>query len=285
MTGFGLVAYDEPAGFLAAAGKFLRTAEAENSMLYLPAERIAVAPQEDDAGCYWATVSVRGAVVAAAFHSPIGGVLVTAGPDEACAMIAGDMAGRARAPNSVVGPLASCEAFARSWRECTGQAHMLRFHLRHFELTQPPPVFAASGRARLPADSELETLVDWNVAFVAEVELPETVEQTRRRAHNRIGNGQVRVWDDGAPVAYAGYGADASDTVRIAPVYTPPEFRGKGYASALVADLSRELFARGKRAIFLTTDVANPTSNSIYQRIGYRPVADHYHFALFAATA
>ncbi len=285
MTGFELGAYDEPGGFLAAAGKFLRTAEAENSMLYLPAERILVAPQDDDAGCYWATVSARGAVVAAAFHSPIGGVLVTAGPDQACAMIAADVAERARTPNSVVGPLASCEAFARSWRESTGQAHMLRFHLRHFELTRSPPVFAANGRARLPLDCELETLVDWNVAFVAEVELPETVEQTRRRAHNRIGNGQVRVWDDEGPVAYAGYGADASDTVRIAPVYTPPEFRGKGYASALVADLSRELFARGKRAIFLTTDVANPTSNSIYQRIGYRAVADHYHFSLFAATA
>ncbi len=284
MTAFELVAYDEPGGFLAAAGKFLRAAEAENSMLYLPAERILVAPQDDDAGCYWATVSAHGAVVAAAFHNPMGGVLVTSGPDRACAMIAADMAERARTPNSVVGPLASCESFSRSWRECTGQAHMLRFHLRHFELTQSPPIFAANGRARLPLDSELETLVEWNVAFVAEVELPETEEQTRRRAHNRIGNGQVRIWDDAGPVAYAGYGADASDTVRIAPVYTPPRFRGKGYASALVADLSRELFARGKRAIFLTTDVANPTSNSIYQRIGYRPVADHYHFALFPAT-
>jgi GNAT superfamily N-acetyltransferase len=284
MTGFELVAYDEPGGFLAAAGTFLRTAEAENSMLYLPAERILVAPQDDDTGCYWATVSAHGAVVAAAFHSPIGGVLVTAGPDRACAMIAADMAARARAPNSVVGPLASCESFARSWRERTGQAHVLRFHLRHFELTQSPPVFAASGRARMPLDSETDMLVDWIVAFVAEVELPETVEQTRRRAKNRIANGQVRVWDDGGPVAFAGYGADASDTVRIAPVYTPPQSRGKGYASALVADLSRELFARGKRAIFLTTDVANPTSNSVYQRIGYRPVADHYHFALFPAT-
>ena len=285
MTHFELVAYDDPARFLAAAEKFLRTAEVENSLLYLPAERMVVAPQDDDAGCYWATVSAQGAVVAAAFHSPVGGVLVTAGPNRACALISADMAERVRTPNSVVGPLASCEAFARTWRERTGQAHVLRFHLRHFELTQPPPVFAASGRARLPNDSEVDLLVNWTLAFVAEIELPETVEQTRRRALTRIGNGQVRVWDDSGPVAYAGYGADASDTVRIAPVYTPPQFRGKGYASALVADLSRELFARGKRAIFLTTDVANPTSNSIYQRIGYRPVADHFHFALLLAAS
>lgn len=285
MNGFELAGYDDPARFLAAAEKFLRTAEVENSMLYLPAERMVVAPQDDDAGCYWATVSERGDVVAAAFHSPVGGVLVTAGPDRACALIAADMAARARTPNSVVGPLASCEAFARGWLEHTGQTHVLRFHLRHFELTRPPPIFAASGRARMPDDSEVEMLVNWTLAFIAEVGLPETAEQTQRRVRTRIRNGQVRVWDAAGPVAYAGYGADASDTVRIAPVYTPPEFRGKGYASALVADLSRELFARGKRAIFLTTDVANPTSNSIYHRIGYRPVADHFHFALLPAVA
>ena len=285
MTDFELVAYDEPGRFLAAAATFLHAAEVANSMLFLPAERMVAAPQDDDAGSYWATVSARGAIVAVASHHSTGGVLFTSGPDRACALIAADMAGRARTPNSVVGPLASCEAFAQAWREQTGQAHLLRFHLRHFELTQPPPVLPASGCARLPRDSEVETLVGWIQAFVAEIDLPDTEEQTRRRALTRIGNGQMRIWDDAGPVACAGYGAGASDTVRIAPVYTPPEFRGKGYASALVADLSRELFARRKRAIFLTTDVANPTSNSIYQRIGYRPVADHFHFSLLPGAA
>ncbi|MEO8740679.1 MAG: GNAT family N-acetyltransferase [Casimicrobiaceae bacterium] len=285
MTECELVAYDEPGRFLAAAATFLRTSEVENSVIVLPAERMVASPQDDDVGCYWATVSAHGVVVAAAFHASVGGVLITSSPAWACTLIAADIAARARTPNSVVGPLGSCEGFARAWREHTGQAHALRFHLRHFELTQPPPIFVASGSARLPRECEEERLVNWTLAFVAEIELPEPPEHTRRRALTRIGRGQVRIWDDAGPVAYAGYGADASDTVRIAPVYTPPEFRGKGYASALVADLSRELFARGKRAIFLTTDVANPTSNSIYQRIGYRPVADHYHFSLLPATA
>jgi len=280
-----LEAYDDPRRFLDRAAAFLRAAEVENSMIVLPAERMVSAPQDDDAGCYWATVSANDAVVNAAFHSPVGGVLITSGPDAACALVAADMAARERAPNSIVGPLTSCEAFARAWREHTGQVHELRFHLRHFELTQPPPTFAARGCARLPYASESELLVGWSLAFVAEVELPDSAEQTRRRALGRIERGQFRVWDDAGPVACAGFGADASDTVRIAPVYTPRGFRGKGYASALVADLSRELFARGKRAIFLTTDVANPTSNGIYLRIGYRPVADHFHFSLLPASA
>ena len=93
----------------------------------------------------------------------------------------------------------------------------------------------------------------------------------------------VRVWDEGAVVAFAGYSEGAADTVRIAPVYTPPCHRGRGYASAMVGELSRELLGSGKRAIFLTTDVANPTSNNIYQRIGFRPVADHFQFEFVAS--
>ena len=65
---------------------------------------------------------------------------------------------------------------------------------------------------------------------------------------------------------------------RVAPVYTVPDRRGRGYATALVAALSRELLARGKRRLFLTTDAANPTSNAIYARIGYRPQNEDCHF-------
>jgi predicted GNAT family acetyltransferase len=62
--------------------------------------------------------------------------------------------------------------------------------------------------------------------------------------------------------------------VRITLVYTPPSFRGRGYASACVAALSASLLASGRKFCFLFTDLANPTSNSIYQKLGYRPVCD-----------
>ncbi len=61
---------------------------------------------------------------------------------------------------------------------------------------------------------------------------------------------------------------------RIGPVWTAPASRGRGYATALVAAASRELLDRGARRVFLTTDLANPVSNAIYARIGYRPVDD-----------
>jgi predicted GNAT family acetyltransferase len=70
------------------------------------------------------------------------------------------------------------------------------------------------------------------------------------------------------------FGGATPSGIRIGPVYTPPELRGRGYASALVAELTRRLIAGGRQFCFLFTDLANPTSNSIYQRVGYRPVTD-----------
>jgi predicted GNAT family acetyltransferase len=104
----------------------------------------------------------------------------------------------------------------------------------------------------------------------------------RVAAQRRVERGTLRVWDDDGPVALAGFGTPnaSAPTARIAPVYTPPLLRGRGYGSALVASLCRELFGAGKRAIYLTTDVANPTSNGIYRSIGFRPTADHFHFDL-----
>lgn len=82
------------------------------------------------------------------------------------------------------------------------------------------------------------------------------------------------MWDDGQPVSLAGYSGPTPHGIRVGPVYTPPAQRGKGYASACVAALSRLLLDGGRAYCFLFTDMGNPTSNPIYQAIGYRPVCD-----------
>ena len=278
-----LTVHDRPESFLAAAGLFLRRAEAENSIIGTPAARMIEAPHEDDAGSYFATVAEAGSIVGAAFHGSDGGALLSAGPDTALGLIAADLADRGRKVRHVVGPPMACEAFARTWRERTGQDHALRYRHRHLELARSPRRFAASGRMRELRVDEHDLILDWQAAFVVEVGMPDNLESVRKKTLRRLEQGGFRVWDDDGVVAFAGYGA-GGDTARIAPVYTPPRFRCRGYASALVAELSRELVEGGKRALFLTTDVANPTSNSIYQKIGYRPVAEHVHLALVAAT-
>jgi len=131
---------------------------------------------------------------------------------------------------------------------------------------------------RLPRQDEHDLLLAWQLAFIEEVGLSDDPARIQRVFARRLEQGTVRVWDDDGVVSLAGYGDGGTDVARVAPVFTPPEHRRRNYASALVGALSRELFEQGKRAMFLTTDVANPTSNSIYRKIGYLPAADHYHF-------
>ena len=170
----------------------------------------------------------------------------------------------------VMGAEAGCEAFARRWLDLTGRPHRLRVRLRQHALTAVNAVPAAPGSPRLAEVGDLEWLIEKHVAFIAEVGLPDPPERVREFMPLRVARGDYWIWDDGARVAYVGYNDAAPDFARIAPVYTVPGARGRGYATALVAELARELLARGKRKLFLTTDIANPTSNAIYARIGFR---------------
>jgi predicted GNAT family acetyltransferase len=89
----------------------------------------------------------------------------------------------------------------------------------------------------------------------------------------RIRERRVYFWDDGGPVHLTGHNLPAYGVARIGPVYTPGPHRGRGYASAGVAEVSRLLRGDGAR-VCLFTDQANPTSNRIYEAIGYRRVVD-----------
>jgi predicted GNAT family acetyltransferase len=72
----------------------------------------------------------------------------------------------------------------------------------------------------------------------------------------------------------AGVSRPAAGMVRVAAVYTPPDRRGRGYGGAVTAAVSRAALDGGATDVVLFTDLANPTSNALYQRLGYRPVED-----------
>jgi len=126
------------------------------------------------------------------------------------------------------------------------------------------------------AETDRELALRWFDAFVAEAMPEAPPEDATRWLGRRLADsdGGIVLWEDAEPVSLAGFGGPTPNGIRVGPVYTPPERRGRGYASALVAELTRVLLAGGRRFCFLFTDLANPTSNTIYQRVGYRPVAD-----------
>ena len=174
----------------------------------------------------------------------------------------------------VDGGEAACEAFADAWRERTGRVAVERVRLRYHMLESVAPIAAPSGAMRAAEESDLAWLVAAHDAFTDEAKVLRAPQGTDRMVRDRLGERRYRVWGNPAIVSFLGTVLVDGTHARIGPVYTPPPARGCGYATALVAAASRELLDRGARRVFLTTDVANPVSNAIYARIGYRPVDD-----------
>jgi len=136
----------------------------------------------------------------------------------------------------------------------------------------------AVGAARVAARTDCDWLIEAHHAFMVEVGVTENPERIMAAVPRRIDNGHYWIWEDEGATALAAWTPAGDDAARIAPVYTCPDARRRGYATALVAALAHNLLAHGRRRLFLLTDVANPTSNAIYRRIGFRADADIYHF-------
>ncbi len=166
-------------------------------------------------------------------------------------------------------------AIALEWTARTGSAATLHMSQGVFEADQAGAPASPPGAARpaTPADGDL--VEEWYDAFNRELHLQAPRDLVRRQLAARLrgDGGGVDLWvRDGAPVSLAAYGSYTPHGARVGPVYTPPALRGQGYATALVAGTTHHLLERGRRFCFLTADLANPVSNRIYRRIGYRQV-------------
>ncbi|MFJ5968040.1 GNAT family N-acetyltransferase [Streptomyces sp. NPDC093060] len=167
-------------------------------------------------------------------------------------------------------------AFAAAWQRRTataGEIHQRQRLYRLAELTAPERL--PEGRPRVAGPADRDLLMRWYGEFMAAAGLragPDAGEWTDvHLAHDGL-----TLWEipDGTPVAMAGVTPATAGQVRVQTVYTPAHLRGRGYASAVTAEVSRAALESGTGEILLFTDLANPTSNGLYQRIGYRGVAD-----------
>ena len=225
-----------------------------------------------------------GAVAGAFMHTPPFPVVLTAvAPEAAAELAAVTMAARPLGGVNAYPEVA--EAFAGGWRDRNqdGRVDVYRRQrlYRLAELVWPDP--APDGTARMGGDVDAPLAADWFAAFADEVDDMGRGEDQSAAAREKLSHGGVTVWEAGGePVAIACNTVPVTGMVRIGPVYTPPERRGRGYASAATAAASQRLLEAGAEEVVLYTDLANPTSNSIYQRIGYRPVEDRVVLAFSA---
>lgn len=176
--------------------------------------------------------------------------------------------------SGVGGPVSAAEEFSDRWCELTGASasvHMRQRLFRLGELLVPSP--APAGRARVADAADRDLLLAWYQAFAADV--GEHHMDFERIVDDRIEYGGVTLWEaDGVPVSMAGATRILEGTSRVAPVYTPADVRGRGYGGAVTAAVSQAALDAGAREMLLFTDLANPTSNALYQRLGYRPIGD-----------
>jgi GNAT superfamily N-acetyltransferase len=215
-----------------------------------------------------------GEVSGAFLHTPPFPVVLTRVPAPAAVALAQALADRARNVGGVNADPEDAEAFARGWHEVTGDTVELQMRNRLFQLGDlrwPDPRPPGQARVAGPADRSL--LIAWSEAFHREAQsgpggLVSMVD-------DRLSYRGLTVWEDaGQPVSMAGLTRMVAGQVRVGPVYTPPGLRGKGYAGGVTAVVSQAARDAGAGQVLLFTDLANPTSNALYQRLGYQPLED-----------
>jgi GNAT superfamily N-acetyltransferase len=215
-----------------------------------------------------------GAVTGAFLHTPPHPVLLTSVPPDAIAPLTETLVAADHGLAGVNADRAAAETFAAEWRRLTGARSRVEQRNRLYRLTElTPPSPAPPGAARVAGRADRELLIGWYGAFVREA--GQGPGDLAAAVDDRLDHGGLTLWEvGGEPVSLAGVSREVAGATRVAPVYTPPERRGRGFGGAVTAEVSRAALAAGAREVVLFTDLANPTSNALYQRLGYRPVED-----------
>ncbi|MCX4754627.1 GNAT family N-acetyltransferase [Kitasatospora purpeofusca] len=271
--------------FRARAGGFLAAHPAANTVLLTITDRLAARGPHyygDGVPVFgWWRAEPDGPVAGAFLRTPPFALRLGLMPESAAAELATELATRSAAGpaggaalTGAAGGAAATLAFGAAWAAATGTTSTVRTNERLYrlgELADPPR--PPSGRSRLAGAADRELLIRWFTEFAEAVDI--RIPDVATVVDDRTAAGQLHLWEDGGrPVAVAGASAVIAGMSRIGPVYTPADARGRGYASGVTAAASVAALDRGAGEVLLYTDLANPTSNSIYQQIGYRPVED-----------
>jgi predicted GNAT family acetyltransferase len=277
-----LEAHEGAASFLAAATPVLDADEARHNLIHGICSTLIDAPEAYPVAHLW-TIHGAEAIGAAVMTPPF--FLVVAQPTEPAALpfLARALHEQEVALPGVTGALPESEDFAEAWQALSGVGVRPRMSQGIYAARSVRLPGDVPGKPRAVGPDDRELLIEWLRAFQAEAlpaDAPHLVLEDvvdRRVASSTAG---FELWeDDLQPVSLCGYGGRTPHGIRIGPVYTPPELRGRGYASALVAQVTKQLLDGDREYCFLYTDLSNPTSNRIYMNVGYERVCDSAEFA------
>lgn len=280
--------YDDPARFLDRAGDTLAAEPVVSTVIATIAGRMAKGSSFGSTAPYsWFAVvtdafEIVGLAMRTAPFPPYPPYLL-AMPDAAAVALADALVDRGEAVGGSNGAFPAARVLADRIAERAGGEVAVSMHMRLFELGTLVDPAPTPGRLRPAYDDEAPLVLEWFRQFHADADEQAGHEGHADRAdgttlddiRERVRGGRVWMWvdDADAPLHLTAANPPAYGVARIGPVFTPKEHRGRGYASAGVAEVSRQLRAEGSR-VTLFTDQANPTSNGIYVALGFEPVVD-----------
>lgn len=266
--------------FLEHAGELLYQHEAANSlMLGLCEGMLAQTPKT-------APLLIRmienNKTVSAAIQTPPMNLIITFSKQDHLGSLADKLKEKEASFTGVVGPAAESENFANLWEARSSKQKHLGMGQKIYKIEQVDFPQGVPGNFAVIGKESGELFFEWVMAFAKEC-LPPTDQRDEKQWREFTDRGLDKktghFWIvNGEPVAMAITSRPTKNGVSISGVYTPPKHRKKGYASAVVAHLSQKMLDSGKKFCVLYTDLTNPTSNKIYQNVGYREVCDSKHF-------
>jgi predicted GNAT family acetyltransferase len=267
--------------FAATAGPFLRTRPVANTLPLTIAETLRVTGLQTFGAQpplfgWW---QAGGQVAAACLQTPPFPLVLSSGPGTAFGELAATLAGTGRPLPGVNAAEPEAAEFAAGWQRHAGMAAAVHQRHRLYRLRAlVPPQPAPPGRARAATAADRGLVAEWLTEFHTEVGslVERDSEEQDTAAARTIDRGTLIIWQDGdTPVSMAAASRPVAGMARVGPVYTPPALRRRGYAAGATAAVTQAALAAGAGEVLLFTDLANPVSNSIYQRLGYEVVEDH----------
>ncbi|MFF8604946.1 GNAT family N-acetyltransferase [Streptomyces sp. NPDC015346] len=265
---------EDAAAFRAAADDHLAADPARNTVLLTLSEGARRRPLPSARYGWWteADGTVTGAFLFTLPHEPALGPMP---PEAARALV--HVLPDARDVTSVRGEEETAAAFAGELSARTGRRWTTARRMRLYRLgALIPPDPAPHGRMRTTTAEDIPLAVAWMEGFARDIgETDDAVDHTPN-VEARVADRRLHFWEtDQGPVSMASVSRIVAGQARVSPVYTPAHARGRGYAGAVTSAVSRAALDAGAQQVLLFTDLANSTSNALYQRLGYRPVTDH----------
>ncbi len=274
--GISVIVHNHMESYISSVSSVLEENETENSLLLGLLGRV----QPDLASLLLAEIKWNDTTIGAAFYSGKNLILSQEVGPAIEPLIANLITRQMNIPG-VVGPAEVVEAFQTSWAQARQCRAVLSMEQGIYQLTRIVRPATVPGRMRCMTEQDIDMVAEWLQSFHVEA-LPHEVLtrlEAQRTAQMWPNAGMTFLWDlDGTSVAMASLARPTRRGITIIGVYTPPPHRRHGYATALVAAVSAEGLSRGKEFCTLYTDLLNPTSNSIYQKIGYEWVSRSRHY-------